>query len=232
MINVLSRPLLRTYDHDRSRLTKPSARLQQALSVADQIRQEPQSRFNITVSHSHRLVWFRVAKVGTRSIFGALRSAGVQLDLEEPYGVVEPRALTRGYLRAGFVRHPIDRFLSAWQSTVVKLNHFNFDDRTYAEMQDLSTFVEWFAELDPETCDAHLRAQSALLPNEPLDLLGRMETFDRDLNTLLERIGAPGSSPNRLNASPDSAPSLNAAERRLLIDRYFGDFERFGYEVR
>ena len=115
---------------------------------------------------------------------------------------------------------------------MVKLNHFNFDDRTYAEMQDLSTFVEWFAELDPETCDAHLRAQSALLPKEPLDLLGRMETFDRDLNTLLERIGAPGSNPTRLNASPESAPSLSATEQQLLADRYYGDFERFGYEVR
>lgn len=144
--------------------------------------------------------------------------------------MVEPRSLTRGYARAGFVRHPIDRFLSAWQSTVVKLNHFNFDDRTYEEMQDLSTFVAWFAELDPAACDAHLRLQSALLPTEPLDLLGRMETFDRDLDELLTLIGASTARPQRLNVSPSVPPTLKTAERRLLINRYRPDFERFGYE--
>jgi len=231
MIAAISRPLLRTYDEDRTRLTKTSARFQRALSATGQLRPHPQTRFNITVSHSHRLVWFRVAKVGTRSIFGALRNAGVKLDLEEPYGVVEPRSLTRGYVRAGFVRHPIDRFLSAWQSTVVKQNHFKFEDRTYGEMQDLSTFVTWFAELDPMTCDAHFRLQSALLPTTGLDLLGRMETFDQDVARLLTLIGVSALPQDRLNASIRIPPALNALDRQLIIDRYRSDFERFGYEA-
>lgn len=231
MMPLLARPLLRTYEDDRSRLTKSSAKFQRVLQAASYLKTEPPSRFNITVSHSHRLVWFRVAKVGTRTIFAALRNAGVQLDLEEPYGVVAPRSLTRNYRRVGFVRHPVDRFLSAWQSTVVKLNHFDFDARTHNEMQDLSNFIEWFAELDPITCDTHFRLQSALLPSEPLDLLGRMETFERDLHALLEMIGATGSPTDHLNASPSAPPVLSDAAHKLVVDRYLPDFHRFAYEV-
>ena len=232
MIPALSRPLLRTHDGDRRKLTKPSAGMQRALRLTDHLSGYAPARFNITVSHSHRLVWFRVAKVGTRSIFGALRNAGVELDLEEPFGVMAPRALTRGYTRAGFVRHPIDRFLSGWQSTVIKFNHFDFDPTTHVEMKKLSNFIAWFAEQDPATCDLHFRLQSTLLPAGRLHLLGRMETFDTDLDRLLSIIGAPHAARPRLNASPTTPPELTGAERALLIDRYAPDFARFGYEAR
>lgn len=232
MIPTLSRPLLQTRAQDRNRLTTPSARIQQAVRVLDHLGWAKSQRFNITVSHSHRLVWYRVAKAGTRSVFAALRSAGVQLDLEEPYGVVAPRPLTRGYRRAGFVRHPTERFLSAWQSTVLKVNHFGFAPETHEEMRDLATFVEWFAELDLTDCDAHLRLQSALLPEEPLDVLGRMESFDTDLARLLTLIGATGPASVRRNASPRRPPALRPNELQLINDRYQADFDRFGYEVR
>ncbi|MEM7142218.1 MAG: sulfotransferase family 2 domain-containing protein [Actinomycetota bacterium] len=224
--------MLRTVDDDRRRLTKPSAGLQKLLRVSDRLgRGTPAARYNVTVSHSHQLVWFRVAKVGTRSVFAALREAGVSLDLEEPFGVNVPRALTPGYVRAAFVRQPIDRFLSGWQSTVVKLNHFAFDPATLDAMQDLSTFVEWFAAQDPVTCDPHFRLQSALIPEEPIDLLGRMESFDADLDRLFARIGARRAARPRMNASPVPPPALTAAETRLLTARYAPDFGRFGYEV-
>ena len=231
MIATLTRPLLRTVDDDRRRLTRPSAGLQKVLRVAEHLPGADETRrYNVTVSHSHRLVWFRVAKVGTRSIFAALRQGGVELDLEEPYGINAPRLVTPGYVRAAFVRHPIERFLSAWQSTVVKLNHFGFSDDERAAMLHLPEFIDWFAAQDPSTCDPHLRLQSTLVPETGIDLLGRMESFADDLHTLLGRIGAPVPTLPRVNASPTEPPPLTAAQRRILADIYRPDFRRFGYE--
>lgn len=231
MISTLTRPLLRTVDDDRRRLSKPSAGLQKVLRLTDRLPGgDPAPRYNVTVSHSHRLVWFRVAKVGTRSIFESLRQADVELDLEEPFGVSAPRAITPGYVRAAFVRHPIERFLSAWQSTVLKLNHFEFAPDEYERMKDLGTFIDWFAAQDPATCDPHLRLQSALVPDRRLDLLGRMETFGPDLATLLDLIGAPLLTLPRVNASPSEPPDLTSSQRKLLTEVYQTDFTRFGYE--
>lgn len=229
MITTLTRPLLRTSEDDRRRLTRPSAGLQKMLRVGEHLPGAPAARYNITVSHSHRLVWFRVAKVGTRSVFEALRRAGVDLDLEEPFGVNAPRAVTPGYVRAAFVRHPIDRFLSAWQSTVIKLNHFEFSPSEHERMKDLGAFIDWFAAQDPVTCDPHLRLQSALVPRRGIDLLGRMETFADDLAVLLDRIGAPRPDLPRMNASPSAPPALTAAQRRTLAEIYRPDLDRFGY---
>jgi hypothetical protein len=226
----VARPLLRTADDDRRRLTRPSAGLQKVLRAADRLPgHEPSRRHNITVSHSHRLVWFRVAKVGTRSIFATLRAAGVDLDLEEPFGINAPRALTPGYVRAAFVRHPLDRFLSAWQSTVCKLNHFDFAPDEHEAMKDIGTFIEWFVAQDASTCDPHLRLQSALVPDDGVDLLGRMETFDRDVARLLDLIGAHHPGPSRANASPTAPPALTPAQRAVLVDVYRPDLDRFGY---
>lgn len=231
MIALLARPLLRTADDDRRRLTRPSAGLQKVLRAAERLPgTDAARRYNVTVSHSHRLVWFRVAKVGTRSVFETLRRAGVELDLEEPFGVNAPRFVTPGYTRVAFVRHPVDRFVSAWQSTVVKLNHHGFAPDEYESMQQLGNFVDWFATQDAATCDPHLRLQSALVPETRLDLLGRMETFAADLHALLDLIGAPRPALPRINASPSAPPALTAAQRELLIEIYRPDFERFGYQ--
>ena len=233
MIETLARPLLRTADDDRRRLTRPSAGLQKMIRVAEHLPgAETPRRYNITVSHSHRLVWFRVAKVGTRSIFTSLRNAGVELDLEEPFGVNAPRLITPGYVRAAFVRHPIDRFLSAWQSTVLKLNHFGFAPDEHESMKQLGNFIDWFAAQDASTCDPHVRLQSALVPEGRLDLLGRMETFASDLSTLMETIGAPLPSLPRVNASPSAPPTLSAAQHAVLAEIYRPDFDRFDYQVR
>lgn len=231
MIATLARPLLRTVGDDRRRLTRPSAGLQKFLRIPDHLPGNPSARrYNITVSHSHRLVWFRVAKVGTRSVFETLRQAGVTLDLEEPFGVNAPRVATPGYIRAAFVRHPIDRFLSAWQSTVLKLNHFGFPPDEYESMKELDTFIEWFSSLNHETCDPHVRLQSALVPERHIDLLGRMETFNTDLARLLAAIGTSAPELPRANKSPSRPPQLTTGQHRVLTDIYRPDFERFGYE--
>jgi len=232
MISTLTRPLLRTANDDRRRLTRPSAGLQKVIRAAEHFPlSTPASRYNITVSHSHRLVWFRVAKVGTRSIFESLRQADVSLDLEEPFGVNAPRAVTPGYIRAAFVRNPIDRFLSGWQSTVLKLNHFDFEASEHEAMKDLGNFIDWFAGQDAATCDPHLRLQSALVPEGRLDLLGRMETFGDDLSRLLGLIGAEAPSLPQVNASPSRPPRLTRSQLDLLASIYRPDFVRFGYSV-
>ena len=149
--------------------------------------------------------------------------------MEEPFGVIAPRLATPGYIRAAFVRHPIERFLSGWQSTVIKLNVLGFDEPTHAAMQDLGQFIDWMTEQDPDTCNVHFRRQSTLVPAGELDLLGRMETFSDDLAQLLTLIDAPIPADSHLNRSPTTPPELSTSQRRRLTDFYEPDFERFGY---
>ncbi len=47
--------------------------------------------YNLTVSHSHRFVWYRVAKVATRTIRHHCETHGVRLDVDHAMRVRYPR---------------------------------------------------------------------------------------------------------------------------------------------
>lgn len=210
-------------------LTKPSQRLQKAIRLGERLPGPGPGRYNVTVSHTHRLVWFRVAKVGSTTIMESLRDAGVTLDLEQHFGLNVPRALTPGYVRAAFVRHPTERFVSAWRNKVLKWNYLNLPDDVYARSQDLSGFIDWFATQDPTTCDPHFRLQSALIPNGKLHLLGRMETFDSDLDRLLDMIGVARVSTRQDNKAGSAPPEISSANKARIAELYKADFTRFSY---
>jgi hypothetical protein len=50
-------------------------------------------------------------------------------------------------------------------------------------------FVETLCSTRPETMNRHFRPQSCILANVELDFVGRLESFDVDFNTLLQRLG-------------------------------------------
>ena len=233
MIQKFSRTVLQSHRiDDRERLTPQARAFQKVLHRTYKRLPGPvPPRYNVTASHSHKLLWFRVAKVGTRTTLRTLRESEITLNLDHASNLYIPNWLAPGYVRAAFVRHPIERFISAWQNRVVRTNSYDFDDETLEKMQDISNFIDWFAQKNPDTCDRHLRRQAVLIPpTKTLDLLGRMETFDNDLDRMLELIGIGRETSHHLNVSKREPPKLKSADHKRLAEIFAPDFERFGYK--
>jgi len=151
-------------------------------------------KYCATISDKHKFVWYRVAKVGTRTVYFTLKEEGIDLSVEHAHDIYVPSGRFEGYFKFAFVRNPFDRLVSCWLSKVVKKNkniRFGADVDTWASMQSFSGFVNFVETLDLQNCDEHLRSQSSLIDLSSIDFIGRMETFEADFAEVLNIIGVP-----------------------------------------
>lgn len=191
--------------------------------------------YNITVSHPHRFVWFRNAKVGTRTILGFLDDQQVDDRLLVLSRTQYPTAAFADYFKFGFVRHPLDRFISAWQDKVHQQNHFKFTPGKWERMKTIENFAAWVARQDLRdlaTTDRHIALQSRLIDLTQVDFLGRMETFGADFSTVCSTVGLHWSEPVRQNQSKPQGVSCDNASaelRSIVEEKYARDYQVFGY---
>jgi len=105
-----------------------------------------QSRYNLTICHEKKFLWFRVAKVCTRTIFNIFKQGQVRLDAEHTMFCHYPPKLFESYFKFAFVRNPWDRLASCWKDKVVESgvdqNYFNFDDSTHEKMKQFESFLK------------------------------------------------------------------------------------------
>lgn len=189
---------------------------------------------NLTISHEKRFVYFEVAKAASRTVLYHLASERVPLDVRSALRVHYPTAAFADYRSFTVVRHPQDRFVSAWRDKVVGANYFGFDDARLAQMQDVASFVAWAAERDLASLaatDQHLVLQSRLVDLNHVDLVGRVETFDDDFSRICRAIDVrpPVPGPRRLNASDGPPPELPPRVAERIAELYRRDFEVLGY---
>lgn len=192
-----------------------------------------QFRYNLTVSHSARFVWFRVAKVGTRSVFNALENAGVQLDIPNGIFLHYPPNAWRGYLKFAFVRNPWERLVSCFHDRMVDRNHFQLPPAEHERLKDFGAFLDFVESRDLERCDVHLRLQSRLIDLNNIDELGRMETFDSDLARIFGRLKIPYQPlpPKNVSSRSETRRSPWTVERIERVARlYRRDIDIFGYQ--
>lgn len=190
-------------------------------------------RYNLTVADEPAFVWFRVAKVGTRTIFRHLERCGVPLIAAHAWNVRYPPAGLPDHFKFAFVRNPWDRLVSCWIDKVVTSNHFGFDEPTLERMQVFEQFVDHVAGLDLDTCDPHVRRQSRLIDLNALDFLGRHERFEHDMELVFGRLGLPFERGVRENASADRRPYSCYYDDQLVATvagLYRTDVQLFGYE--
>ena len=235
--SALSPEVFRTRAGNRRRLTPQGQDVLARLAVVGQ-----QSgwisplAYNLTVSHSHRFVWFRVAKVATRTIRHHFESHAVTLDVDHAMRVHYPLAAFERYVTFAFVRDPLDRFVSAWHDKVVNANYYDFDERTHQQMQRVEEFARWTADQDlsavPGT-DQHLTWQSRMIDLNRVDFVGRLETFDRDFAEVCRRVGAPAvpTAPQNQTAPGGRDRQASAELRELVAQMYRRDYQIFGYDA-
>jgi len=191
--------------------------------------------YNLTISHKHQFMWFRVAKVATRTVFGHFAKHDVAIEVNHAMRLRYPTALFEDYFKFAFVRHPLDRFISAWRNKVVDHNYFGFDEATLSRMQQIENFAQWTAQHDLSDlarADHHLALQTRLIDLTQVDYVGRLETFDEDFAAICEHIGIPATQATALNQTGgrDVPPERASTELSSVVgEMYRRDFQVFGY---
>jgi hypothetical protein len=224
---------MRTKPGKPDRLDKSSKVAQKLYKLVWKIPFMPSAgRYNITLCHEKKFIWFRVAKVGSRTIFNHLKESGVHLDVEHGRKLRYPVGTFDDYFKFGFVRNPWDRLVSCWKNKVIDSNLFRFNEAELEKMRDFENFVAYAASLDVETCNRHLRTQSSLLDLNNIDYLGRMETYGDDINHILRKLGLDKKEIVARNVTADRKPyqeyySNDLAEKVSRI--YQKDIQIFGY---
>jgi hypothetical protein len=149
-----------------------------------------------------------------------------------------------GWFRFGVVRDPVDRFFSAWRDNVFLCRpgnerFLNAGDQRHVEFEHFLNLV--LGEDDPLTCDAHWRAQWAILrPTEiaytRLYALNELDGLRDDIGRHLSAHGHEGGAPPipRFNEGYDIGPEgfVEAATAERLHRFYSVDYDAFGFSKR
>ena len=189
--------------------------------------------YNISLCHERRFLWYRVAKVCTRTVFAAFDKAGLTLDADHSMRCYYSPKHFRDYFKFAFVRCPWDRLASCWRHKVLEANYFGFTPGQRQSMSEFESFVDWVSTRELEACDFHLRLQCRLIDLNHVDFVGRFENFENDFRAVAARIDLPVGKIPHENASASSSRHIdvyNARTRKLVADLYARDFAIFGYD--
>ena len=189
-------------------------------------------KYNLSISHRYRFIWFRVAKNGTRTLLESLKNNAVPLDVLEARKVRYSLGKYKDYYKFAVARNPWARLVSCWLDKVVRKNAFGFQEKQYQEMKTFSAFVEFVSGVDIDNCNCHFASQSSLIDLNELDYLARMETYEYDIGRIFAEIGVNDFSLTVKNVSSGRAHYTQYYTRQLrdkVYDIYKKDIQLFGY---
>ncbi|MEQ9302228.1 MAG: sulfotransferase family 2 domain-containing protein [Cyclobacteriaceae bacterium] len=189
-------------------------------------------KYQLTVAHNPRFIWYRNAKVGTRSILNLLRELPIELTAEQAGGCRYAPELYKDYLKFAFVRNPWDRFVSGWLNKIVNRNAFDFSDQERVRLMKFDQFVEFWSQKDVESCNIHFRLQSRLIDLNEVDIIGRMESFNEDVRKVFKELGLPLNNiphGNKTNTRSHYSSYYSEKSKELVSEMYHKDILLFGY---
>ena len=206
----------------------------------------------VIISNHHRFIFFAVPKTGTHSIRRALRPHLTDADHEQVALFVQKRfpqprlseighghlgvqqvrpvlgeEVFNGYFKFAFVRNPFDRFVSYCAFASRESGQFE------ASPQE---FMRFIIRDRPPLQHILFRPQHEVLCDVDgkmmMDQLGRVETMQRDFDSICARIGIPSTPLDQVNASRHRpyAEYYDDELRELVGRMYARDIELFGYE--
>ena len=181
-------------------------------------------KYSFVYMHEGRkLIYFDVPKCASASIRKFFFRNRNSLSMRNPEEELDK------YFKFTFVRNPWDRMVSNWKMFTTKpLRIKQLRSMTDRDLTEFKDFVQFAA----HTKNHHWQPQSLYLP-EKLDFIGRLETFNEDINRLLDTIGREGmhqpighfNKINRKKYWEYYTPSIVD----LVAEMYSEDIERFEY---
>ncbi len=188
---------------------------------------------NLTIGKDPKFIWYRNAKVGTRTCLATLDQAGISYQVRQAFRCNYAPETPEAYFKFAFVRNPWDRLVSFWLNKLKPgKKQFLFDPGI--DHQNFGDVVRYLNNFDLATCDAHFRLQTRLVPLAKLDFIGRFETYEADLRTILGRLGIETSAPiERRNSTKDRLPYQSYYTPELVdivAELYKDDIDALGYK--
>ena len=147
--------------------------------------------------------------------------------------------INKNYYLFSFVRNPLTRLFSCYQSIVVEaeIKKTNCSFQPYGISFGISfdSFIKEISGIPDNIANQHFRSASTFLTNGEtllVDYVGKLEQFNHDWQLLSNRFNLPfppkthrvSFSPIQIQDIPISKKSLN-----LLMERYNKDIELFDY---
>lgn len=215
---------------DKYRLTWLGNILQQSFALINRSRVVPSTLpYNLTISERKKFVWFRVAKVATRTIINHLHQHDVPLSTVEAMNIYYLPGRFKDYFKFGFVRNPWDRLVSGWQQMIVLNNHFPMTESHRKALMNFSTFIGQMETNPTLMNNHHFKPQHKLIDLNNLDFLGRLENFHSDFTKVLNSLGIPSHDIPHYNRTTiqDYSSYYNPALRERVYQLYEKDFRLF-----
>lgn len=184
-----------------------------------------EKKYYISYDFKHKAIWYRVYKVGTRTIDFQFRENCNANEYIYSSAVAYKAKRYAKYFKFAFVRNPIDRFISAWKDKVLRQNYFLFDAKTHEQMKDISNFIQWVSAKNINKADEHIRAQTALIDINNIDYIGRFEHFEDDLEYVFQQIGIKYQKEVHINKTQNiiKTPEVSEEEKNLIAEIYKKD---------
>ena len=187
-------------------------------------------RYFIAYDFNKKVIWYRVAKVGTRSILKLFEKENGS-DFLYPSAIAYNSKFYKKYYKFAFVRNPYDRFVSSWKDKVVERNYFNFPNIELEKMKDLNHFIGWVENQNIEKCDEHIRSQHSLIDVEQLDFLGRFESFNEDFKKVAQELNVELKQVPHLNSTKKKEVTLTSEQKNRIKKIYEKDFLTFYSDI-
>lgn len=137
-----------------------------------------------------------------------------------------PEERYRAYLKCAFVRNPWARLLSEYRYILDHPEHHRH--RKVNALGSLDAFIDYQARRP----DAHQHRQVSGIDGQcGLDFIGKVESFEADVQRLCERLQLPCTIPERLNATApvDYRDAFSDQARERVAQLWARDIEWFGY---
>jgi hypothetical protein len=188
--------------------------------------------YNLTICDTPKFLWYRNAKVGTRTTLKIMENLKLDLTAEHALRCYYSPQYYKDYFKFGFVRNPYDRLVSGWYDKVIRENIMGFEADVWENMKHFDRFVDMLSGWDLDTCNAHFRRQCRLIDINEVDYIGRMENFTSDLKEVFNILGMP------LNEIPHAKKSSGRLGYETYYTRtiqqkvekmYRKDIQLFGY---
>jgi len=200
--------------------------------------------------YSNDALYFRMPKVASETITSVVKDSCVVIPHSFKPSIT--RLLiksSRAKFKFSFVRHPYDRFYSAykWATREIKEDFYQQDIKQqnainkYNSIESFSVDLEQFTKHHSKTFPAHFYPQSRFIYNNKtilLDFVGKYEELEFDFEIISRKIkcsemvkfGVNRKNTNKCQEKIDLRNTLSKKTRAALDIFYHDDFKNFNYE--
>ena len=188
---------------------------------------------HIYASDKFKYCWVRIPKCGSMSMHKVLWNRA-------RYDFSEWSSSHTGwddYFKFAFVRNPWSRLYSCYKSKVIQ-GQGGCSQYLHRFSRKKISFTDWVKIVSADENilkDRHFSPIHTLLINkdfDSMDFIGKVENYQKDWNTICDKIGIPRRKLPRKNKTKHKhyTEYYNSETRELVAERYARDIEYFGYK--